>query len=67
MGLAVRLVAGLDLRLQVLVLGLDDLVVVLAMVLDVAGSAELLAGHGLHGREGTAARPYALLESCSFT
>src|SRR4051812_26356092 len=61
--LAVGLVAGRDLRLEVAVLGLDDLVVVLAVVLDVAGAAELLAGHRLHGRHGTAARPWALLES----
>src|SRR4051794_11994608 len=55
-GLAVRLVAGRDLRLEVAVLGLEDFVVVLAVVLDVAGSAELLAGHGLHGHESTSAR-----------
>src|SRR3954447_8747486 len=61
--LAVRLVAGRDLRLEVAVLGLDDFVVVLAVVLDVAGAAELLASHGLHGRQGTAARPSGLLES----
>src|SRR3954471_8216456 len=60
-GLAVCLVAGRDLRLEVAVLGLDDFVVVLAMVLDVAGAAELLAGHGLHGRHATAAQPWALL------
>src|SRR3954470_13653046 len=62
-GLAVRLVAGRDLSLEVAVLGLDDFVVVLAVVLDVAGAAELLAGHGLHGWHGTAARPWGLLES----
>jgi hypothetical protein len=56
-GLAVRLVAGRDPRLQMAVLGLDDFVVVLAVVLDVAGTAELLAGHGLHGRQATAAGP----------
>ena len=44
MGLAMRLVTGRDLRLEVAVLGLNDLVVVLAMVLDVARAAELLAG-----------------------
>jgi hypothetical protein len=32
-------------------------------VLDVAGAAELLAGHGLHGWQGTATRPWGLLES----
>src|SRR4051794_5945592 len=62
-GLAVGLVAGRDLRLEVAVLGLDDFVVVLAVVLDVAGAAELLAGHGLHGRQATAARARKLLES----
>jgi hypothetical protein len=63
MGLAVCFVAGRDLRLEVAVLSLDDFVVVLAMVLDVAGTTELLAGHGLHGRQATAAQPWALLES----
>src|SRR4051794_29205759 len=63
MGLAVCLVAGRDLRLEMAVLGLDDLVVVVAMVLDVARAAELLAGHCLHGRQGTTARPPELLES----
>src|SRR5215212_7464093 len=48
-GLAMCLVAGRDLRLEVAVLGLDDLVVVLAVVLNVARAAELPAGHGLHG------------------
>jgi hypothetical protein len=38
MGLAMRLVARRDLRLEVAVLGLDDFVVVLAVVLDVAGA-----------------------------
>src|SRR3954470_4629258 len=61
--LAVGLVAGRDLRLEVAVLGLDDLVVVLAVVVDVAGAAELRAGHGLHGRQATHARPRGLLES----
>src|SRR4051794_8489388 len=40
MRLAVSLVAGRDPRLEVAVLGLDDFVVVIAMVLDVAGAAE---------------------------
>src|SRR5215210_3612692 len=62
-GLAVGLVASRDLRLEVAVLGLDDFVVVLAVVLDVAGAAELPAGHGLHGRQATASRPWTLLES----
>src|SRR4051794_39711025 len=62
-GLAVRLVTGGDLSLEVAVLGLDDFVVVLAVVLDVAGAAELLAGHGLHAWQGTAAGPWGLLES----
>src|SRR3954447_17793542 len=57
MGVAMRLVAGRDLRLEMAVLGLDDLVVVLAVVLDVAGAAQLLAGHGLHGRHATTVRP----------
>src|SRR4051794_17833794 len=55
MGLTMRLVAGRNLRLEVAVLSLDDFVVVLAVVLDVAGAAELLAGHGLHGRQATTA------------
>ena len=38
MGLAMRLVAGRDLRLEVAVLGLDDLVGALAPVLELAGS-----------------------------
>src|SRR3954468_14583152 len=63
MRLAVCLVAGRDLRLEVAVLGLDDFVVVIAMVLDVAGAAELLAGHGLHERQATATRSWGLLES----
>src|SRR4051794_23711303 len=62
-GLTVRLVAGRDLRLEVAVLRLDDFVVVLAVVLDVAGAAELLAGHGFHGQQVTAAGPSTLLES----
>jgi hypothetical protein len=37
--------------------------VVGAVVLDVAGAAELLAGHGLHGQHATAARPSWLLDS----
>jgi hypothetical protein len=37
------------------------------MVLDVAGAAELRAGHRLHGRQATAAQPWALLESWSIT
>ena len=57
MGLAMRLVAGRDLRLEMAVLGLDDLVVVLAVMLGAAGAAELLAGHGLHGRHATAVQP----------
>ena len=44
----VRGVAGLLHRLEVLVLGVDDVVVRLAAVGEVAGAAELLAGHGLH-------------------
>src|SRR3954463_10408866 len=63
MGLAVCVVAGRDLRLEVAVLRLDDFVVVLAMVFDVARAAELLAGHGLHGRQATGALAWALLES----
>jgi hypothetical protein len=59
----VRLIAGRDLRLEVAVLRLDHLVVVLAVVLDVAGAAELPAGHGLHERQATAARPCRLLDS----
>jgi hypothetical protein len=59
----VCLVAGGDLRLEVTILRLDDGVVVLAMVLDVAGSTELLAGHGLHGRQATPAPPPGLLDS----
>src|SRR3954447_22176063 len=62
-GLAMRLVAGRNLRLQVTVLGLDDLVVVVSVVLDVAGATELPAAHGLHRRHATAARPRRLLES----
>src|SRR6478752_2028176 len=62
-GLAMRLVAGRNLRLQVTVLSLDDLVVVVSVVLDAAGAAELRAGHGLHGRHATRARPRRLLES----
>ena len=57
MGLAVRLVAGRDLRLEMAVLGLDDLVVVLAVMLGAAGAAGLLAGHGFHGRHATAVPP----------
>ena len=41
-------VARRDDILEVLVLRLDDLVVVLTVVLEVAGPAELLARHGLH-------------------
>jgi hypothetical protein len=37
--------------------------VVVAVVLDVARAAELAAGHGLHAGQGTAARPWRLLES----
>src|SRR5699024_10951505 len=47
-GLAVGLVAGLDGLLEVLVLGLDDLVGGLAAVAEVGGASQLLAGHGLH-------------------
>src|SRR3954462_13090899 len=47
-GLAMRLVASRDLRHQVTVLGPDDLVVVVSVVLDVAGAAEVPAAHGLH-------------------
>src|SRR3954465_4802740 len=57
MGLAMRLVAGRDLRLEMAVLGLDDFVVVLAVVLDVAGAAELFAGHCFHRRHATTVRP----------
>src|SRR4051812_41544977 len=49
MGIAVRLVTGRDLRLEMAVLGLDDLIVVLAVVLDVARAAELLAGQVFMG------------------
>lgn len=35
--------------LEVAVLGLDDVVGGLAPVLEIAGSAQLAAGHGLHG------------------
>src|SRR4051795_3168325 len=58
MGLAMRLVAGRDLRLEMAILGLDHLVVVLAVVLHVAGAAELLTRHGLHGPHGRAAQPW---------
>jgi hypothetical protein len=61
----VRLVAGPDALLEVTILGLDDLVVVLAVVLDVARAAELFAGHGLHEQQATAGRREQLLESCS--
>jgi hypothetical protein len=61
--LAVCLIASRDLRLEVVVLRLDHFVVVLAVVLDVAGAAELLASHGLHERQATATRPWKLLES----
>src|ERR671917_1860530 len=63
MGLAVCLVAGCHLRLEMAVLGLDDFVVVLAVVLDVAGAAELLTSHGLHWRQATAPQPWTLLDS----
>src|SRR5699024_1734189 len=46
-GLAVGLVAGPDGLLEVLGLGLDDLVGGLAAVAEGAGAAQLLAGHGL--------------------
>src|SRR4029078_12853751 len=60
--LAVVLGGGRHLRLEMAVLGLDDLVVVLAVVRDVAGATELPAGHGLHGQQATPARPRWLLE-----
>src|SRR3954469_15612229 len=49
-GLPVSGVAGLLRLLEVAVLGLDDVVRALAVVLQVAGAPEGPAGHGLHGR-----------------
>jgi hypothetical protein len=49
-GLLVAGVTGLLRLLEVAVLGLDDVVGGLAVVLEVAGPPEVAAGHGLHGR-----------------